>query len=380
MKLVVFGLSVSSSWGNGHATLWRGLLRALAADGHQVVFFERDVPYYRQHRDLEQLHDGQLVLYPTWDDVRAQAEEHLSDADVGMVTSYCPDAQAACDLVLESRAVRTFYDLDTGVTLARLDAGEPVSYLPVQGLAGFDLVLSYTGGRALTELRERLGARSVAPLYGSVDPEVHKPAEAAPEFIADLSYLGTYSEDRQAALERLFMEPARRAQHCRFLIGGSLYPADFPWSPNVYFVRHVPPSLHSAFYCSSLATLNITRSPMAAMGYCPPGRLFEAAACGATILTDWWEGLDSFYDPWQEVVVCLSSDDVLRVLNESPAVLAKMAARARQRTLDCHTSVNRARELVGLLERAYSETAGDNHVGNCPGGRQGKPDSAIGVF
>jgi spore maturation protein CgeB len=299
MKLVVFGLTVSSSWGNGHATLWRGLIRALAARGHRVVFFERDVPYYAGARDLWELPGGELVLYGSWDDVAPRARREAADADVAMVTSYCPDGVAATDVVLDSGAeVRSFYDLDTPVTLDFVRRGEPVPYLGAQGLGGFDLVLSYTGGRALAELRDRLGARRVAPLYGSVDPAVHCRCEPAPQYRCHLSYLGTYASDRQGALETLLMEPARRLPQRRFLIGGAQYPQEFPWAPNIYFVRHVPPSEHGAFFASSRLTLNVTRRAMAEMGYCPSGRLFEAAACGGADPERRVGGVGGVLRPW----------------------------------------------------------------------------------
>jgi spore maturation protein CgeB len=235
MRLVIFGLSVSSSWGNGHARLWRGLLGAMLRDGHRVTFFEHDVPYYADHRDLSALPEGgELVLYPDWKSVLPRAQRVLTEADAGMVTSYCPDGVAASRLVLDSAvSVRCFYDLDTPVTLARLAAGERVDYLPPEGLGAFDLVLSYTGGVAFDALRERLGARRVAPLYGSVDPDVHRPMPSADHYGAVLSYLGTYAADRQAALERLFVEPARRRPELRFVIGGALYPESICRRPSI---------------------------------------------------------------------------------------------------------------------------------------------------
>ncbi|MBV9117699.1 MAG: glycosyltransferase, partial [Acetobacteraceae bacterium] len=207
MNLVVFGLAVSSSWGNGHAALWRGLIGALARAGHRVSFFERDAPWYAEHRDLDALPDGaRLVLYSDWPSVLGEARRAVAGADAAIVTSYCPDGRAAAALVLDSRApARCFYDLDTPVTLARLEAGEDVEYLPPQGLGDFDIVLSYTGGEALGALRRRLGARRAAPLHGSVDPAAHRPAAPAPRYRADLSYLGTFAADRQATLERLFV-------------------------------------------------------------------------------------------------------------------------------------------------------------------------------
>jgi spore maturation protein CgeB len=292
----------------------------------------------------------ELRLYPDWESVRGEAGRHLADADVAMVTSYCPDGVAATDLVLSSPARRrVFYDLDTPVTLDQLKQGKPVFYLGPRGLGDFDLVLSYTGGTALDELRDRLGARRVAPLYGHVDPEVHRPMPPAPQYRADLSYLGTYAEDRQAALERLFIEPARRLPGLRFLIGGAQYPHQFPWTDNIYFVRHLPPEEHPAFFCSSRLTLNVTRAAMAAMGYCPSGRLFEAAACGAPLLSDCWEGLDRFFTPGEEIAVAKTTEDAIAALQLSDAELARMAAAARERTLAEHTSDRRALDLEAAV-------------------------------
>ncbi len=354
MRLVVFGLSVSSSWGNGHAPLWRALIGPLLRQGHRVTFFERDVPYYAQNRDLTELPEGgELVLYRDWDEARPHAAAMLREADAGIVTSYCPDALAAAALLHDSRVgVRCFYDLDTPVTLARLEAGEPVDYVPADGLAGFDLVLSYTGGAALAALRDRLGARRTAALYGSVDPDFHRPAPAHPRFAASLSYLGTYVTDRQAALERLFVTPARSRPQQRFVIGGAQYPQDFPWTPNIFFVRHLPPSEHPAFYGSSRLTLNVTREAMARMGWCPSGRLFEAAACGAPILSDWWDGLDQFFAPGEQILVARDTEQCCAALDLPDSTLRAIAAQARERVLAEHSSDRRARELVQLLEDA----------------------------
>jgi spore maturation protein CgeB len=353
MEIAVFGLSVSSSWGNGHATLWRGLIHALAQMGHRVVFYEWDAPYYAAHRDCFGLPNGELHLYAHWRDVRSHAAELLRSADVGMVTSYCPHAREATALLLESRVpAKVFYDLDSPITLDRIARGEDVPYVGASGLKDFDLVLSYAGGRTLTELKRVLGAQHVAPLYGSVDPALHAPKPSSERYRAELSYLGTYAEDRQRALDRLLLEPARRCPERRFAIGGSQYPADFPWRDNIFYHSHVPPAEHGAFYCSARLNLNVTRAPMAAMGYCPSGRLFEAAACGATVVSDSWEGLSSFYTPGEEIVVAETSDDVLAALELSDAELTRIGRRARERTLAEHTIVQRARELVLHLELA----------------------------
>jgi len=350
VKLVIFGLTISSAWGNGHATLWRGLCRALASRGHQVTFFERDLPYYAAHRDTCEPAGCQLRLYADWPSVVEEAARAAAESDVAMVTSYCPDGVDASAVVLDSTAgCRAFYDLDTPVTLDRMQRGERVPYVPDGGLAEFDLVLSYTGGRALTELSTRLGARRVAPLYGSVDPDAHRPMQPNHALRNDLSYLGTYAADRQARLEQLFIEPARQRPQRKFVLGGSQYPDDFPWTRNIFYVRHMPPPNHPEFYCSSALTLNVTRGAMAAMGYCPSGRLFEAAACGTALLSDEWEGLDHFLTPGSEILVARSTDEALQALDMPRADLAQIASKARDRVLTEHTAECRARDLENIL-------------------------------
>jgi spore maturation protein CgeB len=356
MKLVIFGLTLSSSWGNGHATLWRGLIRSLAGLGHEVVFFERDVPYYAAHRDVTTLSAAQLILYDDWGSVLPQARLHASDADGVIVTSYCPDAVAASHLIFDegTRALRVFYDLDTPVTLARLEAGDRVEYLPPNGLRDFDLVLSYTGGAALTALQHRLGAKQVAPLYGHVDPDVHRPTPVNGDARAALSYLGTYARDRQQALLRLFVEPAKLRCAERFVLGGSGYPQDFPWQPNIWFMQHIAPAGHPKFFCSSRLTLNVTRADMAALGFCPSGRLFEAAACGAPVLTDSWTGLEQFFTPGEEILVARCTEDVVAAIDSSGPALERIAKAGRERALAEHTSARRAAQLIDTLEGARS--------------------------
>lgn len=356
MKVIIFGLTISSSWGNGHATLWRGLCRAMADRGHQVVFFEQDRSYYAAHRDLSEMPaPSRLVLYPDWAAVLHEAQRELADADAAIVTSYCSDGIAASMTMLESPArCRIFYDLDTPVTLAALQRGEAVGYLGPRGLEDFDLVLSYTGGGALEELATRLGARRVAPFYGSVDPNQHRPVAPQMRYRSDLSYLGTYAADRQSALEELFIEPARRRPSDRFLIGGAQYPDSFPWVPNIFFLRHLEPAQHPAFFCSSRLTLNVTRQAMKAMGYCPSGRLFEAAACHTAILSDAWEGLDEFFTPGEEIIVARSHEDVLAAMACSDESLVRMARRARERTLDEHTATHRVIEFEKLMDGMQS--------------------------
>jgi spore maturation protein CgeB len=356
MRLAIFGLTISSAWGNGHATLWRGLCKALVELGHEFVFFERDVPYYANARDWPSLPESfgncELVLYRDWWSIHSRARRELLSCDAAIVTSYCIDAIPAAEEILGAqRPHSVFYDLDTPMTLDQLSAGKQLSYIPARGLCDFDLVLSYTGGAALEQLRNDLGARHVEALYGHVDPHVHRPVAPADRYRAALSWLGTYSADRQIMLEELFVGPARLRRMEKFLIGGAQYPDHFPWSSNVYFVHHVPPSEHAAFFSSSRVTLNVTRAPMARMGWCPSGRLFEAAACGAAVLSDEWRGLDAFYTPGEQILTARSATDTLAALDSSDAQLQSIGRAARERTLDEHTSRHRAEQLIGYLER-----------------------------
>ncbi|HET8654660.1 MAG TPA: glycosyltransferase [Longimicrobiaceae bacterium] len=369
MKFVIFGLTITSSWGNGHATLWRGLCRSLIDRGHRVVFFEHDVPYYASTRDLRELPGGELRLYGDWSEARRAAASHLRDADVGIITSYCLDALEASELLRESRALGVFYDLDTPVTLEALRSGKPVAYIGQSGLRDYDLVLSYTGGGALDELRERLHARRVAPLYGHVDPEVHHPVAPSDDYRCDLSYLGTYASDRQEALEALFVEPARSFPSRRFILGGAQYPHDFPWTPNIFFRQHLPPGLHPAFFCSSRMTLNVTRRAMARMGFCPSGRLFEAAACGVPLLSDSWEGLESFFAPGEEIVVARTTEEAVEALTLGDAELGRIARAARERTLAEHTSARRAAQLEQIIAETGAREAAQSSAPGPPIGQ-----------
>ncbi len=351
MRIVIFGLTVSSSWGNGHATPYRAIIKALSAAGHDVVFYEKDVPYYAAHRDLPDPQFCKLVLYDSWEDVRHGAIANAKESDIVLTASYCPEGARINEEVLElSRPLRVYYDLDAPVTLAKLRAGETVEYVAAEQLREFDLVLSWTGGRALNELRSRWGAAEARPLFGCVDPDVYTRQEHREEFRCDLSYMGTDAKDRQEKLDELFLEPSRRREDFSFLLAGSLYPWGWQWGSNVKKMEHVSPADHPALYSSSRCTLNLTRAEMAASGYCPSGRFFEAAACASPILTDWFDGLDKFFTPEEELLVVHSAKDTLNALELGDNELARMAGRARERTLDEHTGRHRAEELLRYCE------------------------------
>lgn len=351
MKLTIFGLTLSSSWGNGHATPYRALLRGLHRRGHQCVFYEKDVEYYYWRRDFTSCDYCELVLYPEWEAVRRRALADAGSSDVVMIGSYCPQGALIADEILSLPApLRVFYDLDTPVTLENLRGGG-VDYILAEQIPAYDLYLSFTGGAILRELEQQWGARRARPLYGCVDPEVYARAPLRSEFQCRLSYMGTHSADRQHKLEKLFLEPAQRLPEERFVLAGSLYPQDWSWPANVARFDHVAPAAHPALYSSSRMTLNITREGMARTGYCPSGRFFEAAACETPILSDRWEGLGEFFGP-DEILVVDSAEEVLSALACDDQQLARMAERARQRTLEEHSGEERALELIGFFEEA----------------------------
>jgi spore maturation protein CgeB len=273
----------------------------------------------------------------------------VQNADASIVTSYCPDALAAIELLRAAPGVSCFYDMDTPVTLERLERGEPVEYLPPDGLRAFDVVLSFTGGKSLDALRDQLGARAVAPLYGTIDADEYVPGSKRPEFAATLSHLGTYSPDREAQLSRLLLDVARRRPDLRFLIAGPLYPAQFSWLSNLFYMEHVSPNRHRDFYASSEFTLNITRGAMAKVGFCPQGRLFEAAACEAVVISDRWEGLDHFFDIGDEIKCASSTEEVLAALEMDESDRRRIGRAARARVLAQHTAAHRAQEIEKLF-------------------------------
>jgi spore maturation protein CgeB len=354
MNLTFFGLTISSSWGNGHATPYRAIIRALHRMGHQVHFFEKDVPYYSSRRDFDSCDYCQLTIYSDWSAIRLKALAVAAESDAVITASFLPEGQRINDELLDlPRPLHVFYDLDTPVTLRRM-AQDGVDYLRRDQLPAFDLVLSFTGGKTLEVLQKEYGARLAKPLYGCVDPEDYRRCAPSREFACDLSYMGTYSADRQEKLNELLLEPARRNPRRQFLLAGSLYPWQWQWPENVQRIEHVAPAEHAAFYSSSRLTLNLTRGQMAAGGWCPSGRFFEASACGTPLITDRWEGLDSFFDPRHDVHVVTCAKDVEDALKMPDSDLHAMAGRARKRTLDKHTGQVRARQLLHYLDEALS--------------------------
>ena len=348
IRFAVLGLSITSSWGNGHATTYRALLQALARRGHEVIFLERDREWYAAHRDLGSLPGVDVALYRSVEDLHRFAGP-IRAADVVIIGSFVPDGREIARTVRRwTGGLLAFYDIDTPVTLAALEDGDRCEYLSRALLADYDLYLSFTGGPALSRLT-RIGARVARPLYCGVEPAEYRPVDTMPAW--DLGYLGTYAADRQPALERLLLQVARQWSKGRFVVGGPLYPPDLVWPPNVERREHVAPGDHRLFYGRQRFTLNLTRADMRRLGYSPSVRLFEAAACGAAILTDNWAGLEEFFEPGREIVRVRTATEVRTLLADcSEPARAALGRRARQRVLASHTAAQRAATLEGYVQ------------------------------
>lgn len=350
LSIVVLGLSLSSSWGNGHATTYRALLRAFAGRGHDVLFLERDVPWYRPHRDLAAPAFCQLAFYNSLDELRNWDLE-IATADAVIVGSYVPEGIAIGDHVQAvANGVSVFYDIDTPVTLAKLhrDNGE---YITPAQIADYDLYLSFTGGPILDRIERTWRSPAARVLYCSVDADIYQPADVP--LCWDLGYLGTYSDDRQPGLEKLLIEPARALPQMRFVVAGSGYPAGIDWPDNVERIEHVPPADHPAFYSACRFALNITRADMVEAGHSPSVRLFEAAACGTPILSDRWAGIETVFAPGSEIILADDTATIVETLRAMPEEQRRDQARAARRAvLQSHTAQHRARELEAYLHMA----------------------------
>ena len=351
MKILVIGLTITSSWGNGHATTYRALCSALHRRGHEITFFEKDVSWYRDHRDLADPAFCKVQLYEAWNDVGAKILKAAQDSEIVVIGSYCKDGIEAIDLLLGScKTPVMFYDIDTPVTLAALRRDGAAEYLRAEQIPGFAAYLTFSGGNSLVVLKKSFGAQQAFPLYCSADCQTYQPTSLDSRFACDLSYLGTYASDRQPKLINLLNTPAQQLSSQSFIVAGPQYP-ETPWASNVRRFDHVPPGDHPAFYSSSRFTLNLTRADMVEAGYSPSVRLFEAAACGSPILTDSWDGIDSFFIPHEQILLVESADDVTRILRDvDEAERKRIAESARQQVLDRHSSDQRALEFEQIVE------------------------------
>jgi spore maturation protein CgeB len=353
LNIVILGLSLTSSWGNGHATTYRALVKALANRGHAVTFLERDVPWYRENRDLENPEYCRLRLYDSLPELGRRYAELVRTADLVILGSYVPDGIAIADWITGLAAgIIAFYDIDTPVTLAGLEAGK-IDYISPGLIPRFDLYLSFTGGPALDILEDRYGTAMARKLYCSAEVDAPRAMPASSRW--SLGYLGTYSEDRQPALERLLLEPARQLQEHAFVVAGSKYPPALQWPENVGLISHLPPQDHAEFYAAQRFTLNVTRSDMKALGFSPSVRLFEAAAFGAPLISDAWPGLETVFKPDTEVLIAGDTRDVVGILTQLPEERRRtIAANARARLLREHTPAHRAVQLESYYQEALA--------------------------
>jgi spore maturation protein CgeB len=356
LRIVIVGLSITSSWGNGHATTYRGLVRELVRNGHDVLFLERDVPWYAKNRDLPEPPFGTTTLYGSLEELKDRHTDAVREADVVIVGSYVPEGVAVGDWVqAQARGVKAFYDIDTPVTLAKIARGD-YEYLAPSQIAGYDLYLSFTGGPTLHRIERDYGSPMARVLYCSFDPELYYP-ETQP-LAWDLGYMGTYSDDRQPTLNALLVEAARAWSAGRFCVAGPQYPEDIAWPPNVEYTAHLPPAEHRAFYNRQRYTLNVTRADMIAAGWSPSVRLFEAAACATPIISDRWSGIESVFAPDREIFLASDAAQVLRVLREvGEDERRAIGERARTRVLAEHTAAHRAEQLESYALEALARVA-----------------------
>jgi spore maturation protein CgeB len=357
LRIVIFGLAITSSWGNGHATTYRALVSGLHRRGHEIVFFEKNQEWYESNRDLPNPEFCDLRLFEDWRSNLTNVRRELRNSDVAVVGSYFPDGIAAVHEVLDSNvAVKAFYDIDTPITLAKLRDGT-AGYLEARHVPAFDLYFSFTGGPLLHRLQVDFGAVCPVPLYCSFEEGKYYPRKSYRRYQNDLSYMGTYAPDRQEKVEDLLIGPAKNLPDLSFLLAGPQYPKKIKWPGNLRHIKHLSPRWHPHFYSSSRFTLNLTRQAMVTCGFSPSVRLFEAAACGCPIISDDWPGLEGFLRVGEEILVAESCSDVLSLLKESdPAQLRLMAERARERVLAEHSSRHRAEQFENYVAAAKSAT------------------------
>jgi spore maturation protein CgeB len=356
LDLVFIGLSITSTWGNGHATTYRALLKELRKRGHRITFLERDVPWYSENREFSELPYCEVGLYGSLDELRERYAERVKQADFVIVGSYVPDGIAVGEWVTATaRNGKAFYDIDTPVTLAALQAGR-CEYLSAALPQKYDLYLSFTGGPTLGYIETQLKAPRARALYCSVDPALYFPEKRQQRW--DLAYLGTYAADRQPALDELLRSVATLHPEKRFAVAGPQYPEIIIWPENVLRIEHLPATEHREFYNSQAFTLNLTRADMRKAGYSPSVRLFEAAACGVAIMSDEWPGLHEIFTPGTEILLVRNAADVTSNMQMDPEERLQLAERARQRTLRFHTAGVRALELESYLFQTLSSLRG----------------------
>ncbi|MGY2908844.1 CgeB family protein [Bradyrhizobium sp. URHC0002] len=352
LNIVIIGLSVTSSWGNGHATTYRALIEALVKRGHHVTFLERDVPWYRGHRDLIKPSGWTVKLYQSLQDIPRRHSSLIRDANLVILGSYVPDGIAIAEWVTaHAQGITAFYDIDTPVTLAGLDKG--LEYLSAAMIPRFDVYLSFSGGPVPGMIEDGYGSPMARVLYCSADPGLYRPHKTDKHWA--LGYLGTFSEDRQPSLEQLLLASAKMLADHQFVVAGSRYPKQLVWPDNVARIEHLSQPEHPPFYSQQRFTLNLTRADMRDLGFSPSVRLFEAAACGTPVISDRWPGIETILEPGTEILLVSDAREVSQILRDIPEDRRlTIANNARRRILAEHTPDHRARQL----EAYYLEAAG----------------------
>jgi spore maturation protein CgeB len=353
MKICFFGSSLVSCYWNGAATYYRGILKALAATGHQVTFYEPDAYERQQHRDMADPPWARVVVYPATADAWQRALDEASrNADLLVKASgigvFDAELERAVPEAAAPGARTAFWDVDAPATLDSIEA-DPAHHMRA-AIPRFDMILTYGGGKPVVDAYRRFGARVCEPVYNALDPETHHPVKANPDFSCDLGFLGNRLPDREARVEEFFLQPAGLLPERRFLLGGSGWETR-ALPANVRHLGHVGTGQHNMFFCSGLATLNVNRASMARYGFSPPTRIFEAAGSGACLITDAWTGIGDFLEPDAEILVAESGEDVASLLGDLDEVRARQVGEAaRRRVLAEHTYAHRARQVNRILE------------------------------
>jgi spore maturation protein CgeB len=362
LDIVILGLSITSSWGNGHATTFRGLIRELHKSGHAVTFLERDVPWYASNRDLPNPPFCKTILYGSFEELDIQYAGLIEKADLVIVGSYVPEGVQVGEWVTNTaNGITAFYDIDTPVTLAKMEKGD-YEYLHPDLIPKYHLYLSFTGGPSLQHLEKHYGSPAARAFYCSFDPELYYPEKTTVQW--DLGYLGTYSDDRQPPLQHLMLDAALKLSHQKFVVAGPQYPSHLYWPPHVERIEHLPPAAHRTFYNSQRFTMNITRADMIRAGYSPSVRLFEAAACGTPIISDYWEGIGSFFEIGSEILIATSPADTIRYLTGiSEEERKSIGENAQKKVLTRHTAAHRASELIAHYDEMKKKQTMRQHAG-----------------
>jgi spore maturation protein CgeB len=355
MKIAFFGSSLVSTYWNGAATYYRGLLKAISALGDDITFYEPDAYDRQRHRDMADPDWARVDVYPaTGDGWRAALDEASSQADLIVKASgigvFDTELETAVPEIARSGVITVYWDVDAPATLESIEAGGHSALKAA--IPRYDMVLTYGGGDRVVRRYKQLGARACVPIYNAVDPETHHPVPPREDWECHLSFLGNRLPDRESRVEEFFLKPAESLPNCQFLLGGAGWDTKSVPS-NVRVAGHVGSGSHNAFFCSGLATLNINRDSMARYGFSPPTRIFEAAGAGACIITDEWDGIEQFLEPGTEILVARDGAHAAGMLQQLSATKARqIGAAARARVLARHTYSHRARQLSGILGRA----------------------------